>query len=115
MPTTIPAITTQLHFTPAMTARVETLLAGRELAPFRYPIPDVLDACREVERQDGWSIVADEAEVFWLATRAGMVALQLAQVWEALQRCRSWHGRYQLTDVLEALLNVEGEGWGLSG
>lgn len=114
MPTTIPAITTQLHFTPAMTARVEALLAGRELSPFRYQIPDVLDACRQVEREDGWSVVADEAEVLWMATRAGMVALQLAQVWDWLQRCRSRHGYYELVDVIEALINVESDGWGLA-
>lgn len=112
MSTTIPSITNQLQFTPAQVERVQALLVGRGLDPYRYLADDVLGACRQVEHEDGWSIVADDADVMRRAVQAGIVGFQLGQVWEALDQRKRW-GCYVMTDVIEAFLDVESDdAWG---
>lgn len=112
MSTTIEAITSELQFTPDQTARVHALLAGRGLDPYHYVTTDVLEACRRIEREDGWSMVADDAEVFRRGVAAGLVGFQLGSVWEVLEKRRHW-GHFALTDVLEAFINAETDTWGL--
>lgn len=111
MTTTIPAITSQLAFTPEQTARVTALLAGRGLDPYHFFATDVLHACRQVEREDGWSIVADDDDVLLRAVQAGLVGFQLGQLWEALERRKRWRW-YAMTDVIEAFMDIENDDWG---
>jgi len=109
MTTTIPAITNQLQFSPEQVRRVEQLLAGRGVDPYHYLVTDVLDACRRVEHEDGWSLVVDDGELYRMALRAGMLALEVAQVQERLGP--AWYGRYEMVDVIAAFADVEAGGW----
>jgi hypothetical protein len=111
MSITIAAITSQLSFTPAQTARVKALLIGRELDPYHYLTVDVLDACRTVEAQDGWSIVTDEPDIFRMATAAGLVGFQQVRLWESLKGRKQWCERYLVVDVIEAMMDAQAETW----
>lgn len=112
MTTTVHAITSQLQFTPDQVARVQALLAGRGLDPYHYVTTDVLDACRRVEQEDGWTLVADDADVYRRAVAAGLVGFQLGRLWEVLERRKHW-GHYEVVDVIEAFVDAEMEDWGL--
>ena len=109
MTTTIAAITSQLAFTPRQVERVQQLLYGRGVDPYHYFVSDVLDACRQVEREDGWCLVVDGGELYRMALRAGMLALEVAQVQERLGP--AWYGRYEMVDVIAAFADVEAGGW----